>query len=254
MPRPPAASVTTPRHISVVVCAYNEEHYLRGCLYSILGQTRPPDDVLVINNGSTDGTDRVARDVGVRVVLEPQRGLVYAREAGRRHTTGELLVFVDADTRLPLQWIERVERTFTRRPHLVGLSGACRFYDWDLWGRTLVRLYDATAAPLTHAVVHHVLGVGAVFYGGAFCVRRQALDAIGGFDTSIDFHGEDTNLGRRLGRVGTVALSNRCHVFTSARRYQAFGKRRVFGIYIRNFWSEILRHRPHDTRHVDVRV
>jgi glycosyltransferase involved in cell wall biosynthesis len=241
--------------ISVIVCAYNEEDYLQGCLRSVLAQSRQPDQVLVVNNGSTDATRRVAEAFArVEVIDEWGRGLVRAREAGRRCATGDLLVYLDADSRLPPGWLETIDRTFSRRPLLVGLSGAFRFYDWDDWGRVLVRVYDWSVAPLTHILVHHVLGIGAVFYGGAFCVRRWALDAIGGFDTRIEFHGEDTNLGRRLTAVGTVKLTLRRPVLTSARRYHACGTWAVFRLYARNFCWELLRHRPRDTRHVDVRA
>jgi GT2 family glycosyltransferase len=109
-------------------------------------------------------------------------------------------------------------------------------------------------APPTHALVHHLLGAGAILYGGNFAVRRSALAQIGGFDRSIEFHGEDTNLGRRLTPVGAVRVAPDCWVWTSARRYNAMGKREVFGLYIRNFWSEILRHRPADRSHLDVRA
>jgi GT2 family glycosyltransferase len=102
--------------------------------------------------------------------------------------------------------------------------------------------------------VHHLCGVGAILYGGNFAVRQDALAVIGGFDQRIEFHGEDTNLGRRLTPIGRVALCQDCWVWTSARRYRAMGKRKVFGLYVRNFWSEILRHRPADERHVDVRA
>jgi hypothetical protein len=51
-----------------------------------------------------------------------------------------------------------------------------------------------------------------------------------------------------------VALCPECWVWTSARRYRAMGKATVFGLYVRNFWSEILRHRPADADHLDVRV
>lgn len=241
--------------ISVVVCAYNEEAYLSGCLHSVLAQSRPPDEVLVVNNASTDGTRRLAeRFDGVDVIDEARRGLVHAREAGRRHATGDLLVYLDADSRLPLGWIEMAERAFASRPGLVGLSGAFRYYDWDPWGRLLIRLYDIAVAPVTHALVHHVLRIGAVFYGGAFCVRRDALEAIGGFDTAIDFHGEDTNLGRRLTAIGAVRLSFRCPAHTSARRFRACGTWSVFRLYARNFCWEILAHRPCDTRHADIRA
>ena len=93
-------------------------------------------------------------------------------------------------------------------------------------GRGLIRGYDLTVAPATQLLVKHVLRLGTIFYGGNFAVRREALAAIGGFDTSIEFHGEDTNLGRRLFRVGKVGLYQDCWLYTSARRYVAMGKRR----------------------------
>ena len=80
------------------------------------------------------------------------------------------------------------------------------------------------------------------------------MQRIGGFDRTLEFHGEDTNLGRRLTPLGSVELAGECWVWTSARRYRAMGKRKVFGLYIRNFWSEILRHRPADREHLDVRA
>ncbi len=241
--------------VSVIVCAFNEAHYLPACLHSLLSQTRLPDEIVVVNNASTDATGAVARAIpGITVVDEPRKGLVIAREAGRRASTGDLLAYVDADCRVPPVWLERVVARLGQRPAAVAVTGPYRFYDWDLLGRALIRLYDVLVAPPTHALVHRVLGLGAVLYGGNFAVRREALAAIGGFDCSIEFHGEDTNLGRRLTPVGRVELAGECWVWTSARRYRAMGKRQVFGLYVRNFWSEILRHRPSDRTHVDVRA
>ena len=78
-----------PLTISVIVCAHNEAQYLPACLYSVLGQTRPPDEVLVIDNASEDSTREIAARVpGVRVVPEPRKGLVKARETARRQATG----------------------------------------------------------------------------------------------------------------------------------------------------------------------
>jgi glycosyltransferase involved in cell wall biosynthesis len=241
--------------ITVVVCAYNERRLLPGCLHAILSQTRPPDEVLVVDNASTDGTGAIARRVpGVLVIDQPRKGLVVARETARRAAIGDLLAFVDADCRPPITWLERVEARFDVADAPVAVSGPYRFYDWDFAGRTLLRLYDVLVAPPTHALVHHLCGLGAVLYGGNFAVRRAALAAIGGFDQRIEFHGEDTNLGRRLGDVGRVALCRDCWVWTSARRYRAMGKGAVFSLYVRNFWSEILRHRPADDTHLDVRA
>jgi len=245
--------VTT--RISVIVCAHNEERQLAACLHSLLAQTRVPDEILVINNASTDGTADVAGLVeSVRVIDEPRKGLVVARETGRREARGNLLVYVDADCRAPLLWLERIAARFERDPDLLALSGPYRYYDWDLWGRLLVRAYDWTLAPSTVLLVKYVLGIGTIFYGGNFAVRRAALDQIGGFDTSIEFHGEDTNVGRRLLAAGKVTLNYDCFLYTSARRYVALGKGAVFRLYVRNFTSEVLHKRPKDTSHVDVRT
>ena len=235
------------------MCAHNEERFIAACVHSLLAQTRIPDEVLVINNASDDGTGDVARMVPrVRVIDESRKGLVFARERGRQEAAGDLLVYVDADCRAPLAWLERIERRFARDPSLIALSGNYRFYDWDWWGRLLIRAYDFTLGPATHLLAK-TLRLGVVFYGGNFAVRRDALTRIGGFDTSIDFHGEDTNVGRRLFKTGRVALAYDCYLYTSARRYNAMGKGAVFRLYVRNFVSELLHHRPKDGVHLDVR-
>ena len=241
--------------LSVIVCAHNEARYLSTCLYSLLAQSRIPDEILVVNNASTDETRAVAQQVPyVRVVDEPRKGLVVARETGRREATGDILVYLDADCRAPLTWLARIEQRFLRAPHLLALSGPYRYYDWNWWGRILIRLYDYTVAPMTQLLVKHVLGIGTIFYGGNFAVRREALETIGGFDVSIEFHGEDTNLGRRMNAAGKVALCYDCYLYTSARRFVAMGNGAVFRLYVRNFTSELLHHRPKDSTHLDVRT
>jgi glycosyltransferase involved in cell wall biosynthesis len=241
--------------LSVIVCAHNEARFLPACLHSLLAQTRVPDEIVVVNNASTDETRAVAQQIPyVDVVDEPRKGLVVAREAGRRAATGDILVYLDADCRAPLTWLERVEQRFLRTPGLIALSGPYRYYDWDWWGRLLIRAYDFTLAPATQLLVKYVLRIGTIFYGGNFAVRSEALEAIGGFDTSIEFHGEDTNLGRRLFAIGRVEIFHDCYLYTSARRYNAMGKGAVFRLYVRNFTSELLHHRPRDTSHLDVRT
>jgi glycosyltransferase involved in cell wall biosynthesis len=241
--------------LSVIVCAHNEARYLSSCLYSLLAQSRIPDEILVVNNASTDETRAVAYQVPhVRVVDEPRKGLVVARETGRREATGDVLVYLDADCRAPLTWLARIEAHFLRDRRLLALSGPYRYYDWNWWGRTLIRAYDYTLAPATQLLVKYVLGIGTIFYGGNFAVRCEALEKIGGFDVSIEFHGEDTNLGRRLNAAGKVALYYDCYLYTSARRFVAMGNRAVVRLYVRNFTSELLLHRPKDSTHLDVRT
>ncbi|MCM3878599.1 MAG: glycosyltransferase family 2 protein [Vicinamibacterales bacterium] len=239
---------------SVIVCAYNEERFLGACLASLLNQSRPPEQIIVVNNASTDRTGDIARAAGVVVIDEPRKGLVIARETARCAALGDVLAYVDADCRAPRDWLERMASAFDGDNPPVAVTGPYRFYDWDVTGRVLIRMYDWSLAPATHFLAQYVLGVGAILYGGNFAVRAEGLRAIGGFDTSIEFHGEDTNLARRLAKVGRVRLMPRCFVFTSARRYKVMGRGRVFGLYLRNFCAEIFFHRPSDKTHEDVRA
>jgi glycosyltransferase involved in cell wall biosynthesis len=244
-----------PLRLSAIVCAYNEERTLPAAVHSLFAQTRPPDEVIVVNNASTDRTREVVEHIpGVRVVEEPLRGLVRARARGLATATADVLVYIDADCRAPLKLLERMERLFLRSPEIVAITGPYRFYDWDWIGIAGARIYDYTLAPFAQLTAQYVLRMGAVLYGGNFAVRRSALDAIHGFDTSIEFHGEDTNLGRRLAAVGKVKLSNACYIYTSARRYKALGRGKVFRLYVRNFWWETVHHRPKDTVHQDIRL
>src|SRR5688572_19237649 len=204
MPRTRRRDAEDKRH----VCAHNEAEFLPACLHSLLAQSRTPDEILVINNASTDQTRAVALQIPhVRVVDEPRNGLVVARETGRRLACGDLLVYLDADCRAPLTWLERVESRFIADEALIALSGPYRFYDWDWWGRLLIRAYDFTLAPATQLLVKHLLRIGTIFW-----------------------------------------------LYTSARRYVAMGKWAVIRLYVRNFTSEVLHHRPKDTSHVGVRL
>ncbi|MFO1520295.1 MAG: glycosyltransferase family A protein [bacterium] len=85
--------------ISVVIPAYNREKYLPECLNSVLAQTLPADEIIVVDDGSTDGTAEVARSFGgkIRVHSRPNGGIGAARNDGVRLATGEILTFLDSD-------------------------------------------------------------------------------------------------------------------------------------------------------------
>jgi len=89
-----------PLRLTVVVCAYNEASTVGPCLHSLWAQTRQPDEIILVDNASTDATAAVGAVVpGVRVIHEPRKGLPRAREAGRLAATGDILLFLDADCR-----------------------------------------------------------------------------------------------------------------------------------------------------------
>ncbi len=234
--------------ISVVIPAHNEERYIGACIESILRhKTAALHEIVVVDNASTDRTAELAGSYPlVRVVKEPAKGLTRAREAGRNAAQGELLAYVDADSLVPANWFTLMEQEFSANPRLVCLSGPCDYYDLPSWKKVVVRTYWRIAHSLSFAT-------RALVMGSNFVVRRVALDAIGGFDTSIEFYGEDTNIARRLREQGTVKFLPSFRVSSSARRFHGQGMLTTGTVYVLNFFSEFFLHRPVTRKYKDYR-
>ena len=258
--------------LSFVVPAYNEEAYLGACLESILGQTAGLEhltEIIVVNNASTDRTRDVALRYSakhgprVRLVDEFRKGLPYARQAGFLASTGSLIANVDADSRLTPGWVEKVLATF--RSHeagdkagkgrglpLVSLSGPLVYYDLTERQRRLVHIFYLIAW-LTYAMNKYVLRVGSMVQGGNFVLSRAALESIGGYDTSITFYGEDTDIARRLNSAGKVLFTFDLKMLSSARRLKHEGMVTIAFRYALNyFWTTFFK-RPFTREHIDIR-
>jgi glycosyltransferase involved in cell wall biosynthesis len=114
--------------ISVVIPALNDATMLRACLAALATGTRLADEIIVVDNGSTDDTARVARDAGARVVDEPRRGIMPATAAGFDAADGDILARLDADSVPPADWLARIEAAFAADASLSALTGPGEFY------------------------------------------------------------------------------------------------------------------------------
>ena len=242
--------------ISFVIPAYNEEHYLPQCLTAIHRElTRMPCDaeVVVVNNASTDRTGEVARaHTWVRVVDEPWKGMVRARHAGFVVASGDLIANIDADTMMPEGWLETVLAEFERDERLAALSGPFIYHDLSLFHRALTRVWYAVAY-LSHLINHHILRAGAMLQGGNFVVRRAHMEQIGGFDTSIEFYGEDTDVARRISKVGKVKWTFRLPMYASGRRIACEGMIATGLRYGSNYIYTLARGKPLSVAYTDIR-
>jgi glycosyltransferase involved in cell wall biosynthesis len=211
--------------ISFVVPAYNEEALLPACLAAIRAEILRSGcaaEVVVVNNASTDRTAEVAAAAGVVLVHEPVKGLVAARRAGFEAASGMLIANIDADTLVPPFWIDRVHQAFARDPKLVALSGPYDYHDVALHIRAVAWAFYAMGYA-TYAFNKHVLGVGSMLQGGNFVVSRAALTQVGGFSDTFQFYGEDTDIARRMSRVGNVTFSFAMRAKSSGRRLRGDG-------------------------------
>ncbi len=247
--------------ISFVIPAYNEEAMLPQCLASVFADIERARaagrefeaEVVVVDNASTDKTREAALQfAGVTVVREPLKGLVYARRAGWVATDGDIVANIDADTRVPAHWLERVLGEFSSNKNLVALSGPYFYYDLPAWKRALVTAFYFVGW-LIHLVSHHVLHKGAMLQGGNFILKRSAWDAAGGFDTNIAFYGEDTDVAKRIGQWGLVKWTWALPMHTSGRRLEKEGLVKMSWLYTINHLSILWRNKPATQNYVDVR-
>lgn len=114
--------------LSVVIPVRNDAPMLAVALDALSRQVRPADEIVVVDNGSSDASARIALDAGARVVPEASRGIPSATATGYDAARGDIIARIDADTICPPGWLARIERRFTSEPDLDLLTGDARFY------------------------------------------------------------------------------------------------------------------------------
>ena len=242
--------------ISFVVPAYNEEAWLGDCLRSIITEVERSGaeaEIIVVNNASSDRTRQVALTFpNVVVVDESRKGLVFARSAGFAASTGDLIVHLDADSRLTPGWINAALRELGRDSALVAVTGPCHYFDAPKTTQAAVRVFYVGAYAV-YLFNRFVLRAGSMLQGSNAAIRREALNAIGGYDTTIDFYGEDTDLARRLHTVGKVKWTFSLLVHTSGRRLKDEGLFKVGARYALNYFWTMFLGRPYSQEYGDVR-
>lgn len=107
--------------VSVVIPCLNGAGFLAETLASLLAQSRPPDEVVVVDDGSTDGSPEIAARFPVRAMTNPRRGAPAARNTGLEHSTGESVMFLDADDVLERPALEELSAALAREP-VAGLA------------------------------------------------------------------------------------------------------------------------------------
>ena len=134
--------------ISVVIITRNRCRDLERCLEAILRVRRAPDEILVVDNGSTDATrevvDRIATTRPIRYVLEPKPGVSHARNAGSRAARGDILAFMDDDAVPREAWLENIENAFLKSPSIGIVGGAIHHHrgERDDWITTYYGLQE----------------------------------------------------------------------------------------------------------------
>lgn len=208
-PRPPASGVrlrTDPPTFSVIIAAYQAADVIGDAVASALGQTSPPHEIIICDDGSTDDLDSALADFGDRIVLlrQENRGEAGAKNTAARAASGEFVVILDADDAFEAERIEALGALARERPDLDILTTDAVL---ELDGVAQRRVYGDQHAFEVDDQRAAILRRNFVF--GHAAVRRELLHDVGGFDESIR-RTTDWDLWVRLiigsdARVGLVA-------------------------------------------------
>jgi len=178
--------------VSAIIPAWNAERSLEDCVASLTGQTHPPIEILVVDDGSTDGTAALAAALPVRLVGQSHQGPSSARNHGARLASGKILFFVEADASYSERYVERCVRKLVGTPGGGTILGALHCWPRGSW-------LDAYWTEMRRLSLRSYRPFSGWFY------RMSDFRRLGGFREDL-FHGEDVDLARRLRESGRSIL------------------------------------------------
>lgn len=224
--------------ISVVIPVRNDAAMLTTALEALAGQNRAPDEIVVVDNGSSDASAMIAERAGARVIAEPQRGIPFASATGYDNARGDIIARIDADTIVPRGWLGQIERTFKNDPGIDLLTGTATFYGGSELAHLLGRawyiggMYFAVTPYLGHPPV----------FGSNFAMRRDVWAELGGEVHREPGIHDDLDLSLHVKPWMRVEYDSSLIVKISARPFDTFEglTRRLSWVMptLRNHWPE----------------
>ena len=183
--------------ISVVVCSFNGSLTIRDLLDELLKLDYPDFEVIVVNDGSTDSTPKIASEYPFRLITTENRGLSNARNTGIDAATGEIIAFIDDDAYPDPHWLRFLALAFKEGKY-VGVGGPNLPVPEDGWkSEAVANAPGPNPVLLTDRVAEHIPGCNMAF-------TRSAFKEIGGFDPVFRIAGDDVDLCWRLRENGGV--------------------------------------------------
>jgi hypothetical protein len=194
-----------PALISIVITCYNQAQYLGEAIESALAQGRSDNEVLVVDDGSTDGTAEVAGQYSqVHYIRQENRGLAAARNTGMRQSAGRYLIFLDADDRLTTHAVNAGLACFRKRPQAGFVYG--RYQNIYRDGSPA----DTPSADRVERDYYwHLLRGNVIGMHATVMYARAALESAGGFDETLRAC-EDYELYLRMAQHWPVCRHDEC--------------------------------------------
>jgi glycosyltransferase involved in cell wall biosynthesis len=196
--------------VSIIICCHNRRHYLEQTMQSVFAQQYRPAEIVVLDDGSTDGTDQLMANYGdqVRYYWQENRGIAATRTAACRLAKGQLIAFQDDDDLMPPERIVKLYTALCDYPSAVFAVGDYALIDLQgklTGGRWMPGRLDETDKPILLDDAHSAVlwpKVPGVPHTTLF--RRSDGERIGWFDEEFTYACSDADFFARLARLGPV--------------------------------------------------
>lgn len=238
--------------ISIIIPTYNEEKYIADALTSLTSHLTLPHEIIVTDDKSTDTTLSLVQGKADIVVmaLEKHRSIGENRNDGARRATGDILVFMDCDSRLVDHDVlfSHALKRFENDPHLVALVGPLKVWEKE---RTLADALVYFFFNLISIVKNNILHIGEG--SGKFqIIRKSSFEKVGGFREDL-VASEDADMIYRLSKIGKTRYDSEIQVFHSGRRAHRIGWPRLLWIWTWERLYAFLFNKSHAKEWVDIR-
>jgi glycosyltransferase involved in cell wall biosynthesis len=203
------------RSVSVIIAFRNALKYLPACLEAVAVACGPEDELVLIDDGSTDESAEIARKFTNNLLsLEHSHGPAFARNRGAEKAAGRILFFIDADVLCHADTLARIKEVFKADAGLAAVIGS---YDADPPEPNFISRYKN----LTHHFVHqNGAAEASTFWTGCGAIRKEIFFELGGFDESYGRPSiEDIELGYRLRAQGFRIALRRDLTVTHAKKW-----------------------------------
>lgn len=226
--------------VSVVIPVRDDAEHLRRCLRALALQTRPPDEIIVVVNGSSDDSAAIAEDAGARVATLAAPGIPRAAAHGYDLAVGTVILRLDADCRPAAGWVAAMAEDLARRPDVSVFVGGARFFD----GPRMLRRPLAAAYLGAYALIG-ALALGHLpLFGSNLALRRAAW-----LDVRAAVHRDDPELHDDLDLAFHVGERHRVRYAAHAAMgisMRPFASRRAFARRWGRGVRTVLQHWPAD--------
>lgn len=191
--------------VSVVIPTYNFGGFVGAAIKGVLGQTRLPDETIVIDDGSLDNTEEIVGSFGnsVRYFRQENRGVCAARNKGVSLSTGDFVAFADADDIWMPEKLEKQMAKFAEDEEIGLVHCGMREFDSETGDTLKFHLEGGEGWVASDLLLWEKPVVTGP--GGAIVIKREAFDAVGGFDTEMKV-GEDWDFCYRVAKKYKVGF------------------------------------------------